>query len=518
MASTEETGVKLQVTGLPYKFIGAAFNFSYNSIPTASLSIDPSTANVCDPDSLKRKPVSVTLSTKYGCVNFDGLFDGISCQQSVGSFGYTAIIKSKFQSLLETYPNCPGLSPFSSLPIARINPLDVQYGETIGKINALRIGATSVEAGGKNIISYFLEVLAAGLQAQLELQPVDFGGVIAPSIYQKLTENGTYKQSIINSIEFIKNIDTSAIDDMIVPASSLQYAGGFDELFSEFESTVFDTLVDRLTKLGCWLIIGSNKAWIVPAGSFIQLDSPTPGQGQHATAANTVYPADFVSFNFNDNGYVDIGSCYVVGTKSSILSTNFPRGELGYFAEPGGAEKSAGIFVAQLPTWIDGVWEEAVAKGRKNLIAANKLDFNGKADTEKDKLVQDYKSQTTESNEALISDDLQKYFNAYAQSRYFQQKYRDRTGSINTILKTNICPGTACVLYSRYPGHFLDGVVASVSHSVEITPNGGSASSSISFSHGRLGKGLGVDTDELYGYSRSKMTAVQEGFVSDIGA
>jgi len=510
--------IDFQVSGLPFKPIGFSVTYAANTIPTMLVNLDPTTGTLCDIDQLKRQPMNAKFRSDFGCLSFDGLFDDIQFSQTRSGFSYSAVLKSPYQRLTEVSCKIPGLSPFST-----IDPFENTSFVRMTQPNKFlfEIGTKSIPIDDTTpLFTLILDILKAGLEAQKDPYAA-FVNTLGnyKSLWNDVVNNPAYIQNIDIVISLLDAIDTTAVDGFVLNSGSI-LAGVLSDLFQNTSNTtVWGFLINTLSQFSCQLLIGNGKAWIVPENGFIQVVNTAPGVGEISKIPNLIYPAQVDSLSYSGNGFIDLRACYVVG-RNPIAEVNLVSTmELGVFVDSE-APSYGGVLVVSPPTWFYSAKSYALSgsqqekstntNDRATMMAYDNGQYGGEW-KERYVATKEVVHNTTSPLTAATA-----FMTGYAQMQYYQAKYRDRTGSVSVNFDSNICPGTSGAAYSRYPGHFINFYVTAVTHNVSITPSGGSANTSVQFSHGRMGGSLGIDKDLLYNYTTGKMENVQDGFISSI--
>ena len=104
-----------------------------------------------------------------------------------------------------------------------------------------------------------------------------------------------------------------------------------------------------------------------------------------------------------------------------------------------------------------------------------------------------------------------------AQLKYMEAKYHDRTGVLNMPFDPNWSPGGPGLVYTRYPGIYLDFYVLAVEHHIAVNPsNNGTATTSVKFTSGRIGNTpSGLDVVDLYKYDQTDARKFMQEFIDN---
>jgi hypothetical protein len=532
--------VEVTVTGLPFNqkaISGVSISYGYNSIPVASVQLvapyieEEARSFLCDPDSFKKQtrdsPVKISIKSKTGCINFDGVFDGMSFCQTPGGLSYSAIFKSKFQSMLELYPKWIGIDPGSILPFKRVINSQFQSsnsGEEPYLAFKTELG-NLMPAGGDNMMQFLVKMLKALVTSQKNVtNGTNTTEKVLPIL--GLMDGPRYKDNVDRCLAFLELVDLSNVSKIDVMASQ---NGGYvvDSVLSSTD-TLWETLSNSLNQFGAMLLPANNKLFIVPKANFLKMSNlSVPGPQDQSTTPNVAYPSDFVSFVINDTSYKNIYGCYVVPTFLDAHATtqSYSANYVGSYpnivsgASDNPDDGSSGLLIVNAPQFIihnfDSIYaaNEKVQNEMAQNFAGDKVDAPEQV---KDKYAQIAKTQAGQSRS------IQETLDKYAKSRFLQEKYSERGGSLTlNVIKPNWVPGTTGSVYTRHPGLFYSFFVNTVTHSVSLgAGNSGSAVTQISFNScryaGNPGKIPGTNSVDLYSYSSGDMESLQHAWLSDV--
>ena len=494
--------------------------YALNSVPTAVLSLDPSDSSIlCDIDANRRKPVNIDVRTKNGGIKFSGVYDGVSLSQGYGGMNYSAVVKSKFQTLMELYPIYPGVSPMGTSPYERASPLIMSTGDAEGSDGTPLSRFIQLDSSGMTIIQLYIGMIE---------KMIDFG--------VNLSDRTTHMLPTLNPVtELLKNYDkkTLQLEQALIKAVSTKYTDKYfnkgNIQFSTLayisthlignDSTLWGALVGCLNELGCNLVIGNTTAYIVPENNFIALPRkgvPSVGKLGASDGVNIAYPADYNGLTLNDNGFMDIGNCFIYtgdSQQGGQAGADSARG-LGSYSDP--KKKSDGVlFLPASSMWNTEVLSSAdLACSETNKAVSSDKPYVGKPVSKTDL----YKSKKTSMQK--IKDrwnkDNKQLFDTWAQLLYYQNKFTDRSGSINMDFNPNWAPGSSALIYTKYPGVYIDCFVTSVTHSINLQPNGSSATTTVNFQSARINSSYSMPSDPFYNYDVGDMKSFQNDFLSDI--
>ena len=487
------------------KPVGLTLSYGINELPTASLDLSTEDmALFCDYTAWKRKPIKVIVFSKNGCLQFDGLADGLSTSCSVGSMSTQLVIKHPFQILFETYPRTPGFHPGSE-DILNMTP--VMSFKNDGSNWLLNLSGTTYK---QNPIKYVIDLAIFMLENQhrvvstyaMQTSPnFRLAGVMAavseytPALFKK-------------SIALLNSIDTTRTDGMNF-ISNGNNANVLTSIFSnlaENTSSVLDFVISGIKLFKCNLIIAFDKAYTVPNAGFLIQEANTNIVGK-STTPNIAYPADYSSYQFSDNGFKDIKGVYVYGTATGMAySRSVPSIGEGAWVDPDPLVKG-GIATANIPLFSFYAFDSSASTAQVTTPPTGAV-VTGPAAV---KAV----SEQSQANRDATS---QEFYDNWAQMTYFELKYMDRTGSLNSMFNPRWAPGAVGTIYTKQPGAFIDMFVTGVTHTFSISaPNTGIASTSVSFTCGRFGKSkTGMSSIRLFKFDAGSSLAYAADFVNNI--
>jgi len=501
--------------------IGVTITYPKSGLAIAIVDVDPTTTSlIASVDSYRHTSATITITTPSGSIKFVGFFDGLTFNQTRGGFAYQAVFKSKFQDLMYIYPRLFGVSCgteyFCRKSVATIPP--TQNDELI-----VNWTPNNKKIPPGPILRYYINCLISFVESQKNSSSVLQMRVSDQKQILELLQNPVYQKQLNYAESLLASIDTSAADGCILNGSSLDGFAKIQQYVTARTNNLFELLVNGLNGFGCSYFSGANTMFVVPENTFLALDTRnTPGYRQESAIINVAYPAQFTNLSFNDNGYRDIRYCVLVGPQGWITGANYQpvQTTLGLYEDKD--SKSTGIVILPVPDLLSMITSGAAGiiqkDARTNLAAGNGHSLNNTnqvGDTDKSTKKED-SVVTTSSN---VIEGARIKYNKWAQIKYYQLKYADRTGSILMSFNPNWCPGTSGLAYTRYPGILVDFFVDSVSHRVSLTaPNTGEATTAIQFSSGRVNGASISGADEFYNYDLAKMKKIQKSFVQDISA
>lgn len=514
-----EVTITLSGDAIPtFTAIGASVNYGINRIPTATVQLDPSVNNLlCDFDSIRRTKATLTIETTNGCIYFDGLIDGLSFSQSPGNLSTSMVLKHPFQLLTEMYPRIIGVHPGSTNIFQMKNLVNIDYNGIAS--DALLQSLTVFEKSfnrSNNLVDFAVDLAKAAVSTQAVIPLVADDGKTA-GLHKVVAETEVMRKNLADQVlALLNDIDTSATKGMIISAGSKAAVDKTIQSIAMMRDNIFSNLVRELSELGCVLIIGSRKAYIVPEATYLRIPKIGPAdRKQRSDLVNIIYPAEYTSFVFNDNGFVNLRGVYVMHDANSSLNTAGAGNliDMGIYVDE---TASGNIYTTTLPAFVSYglVYAAGLGAAMQNRISGKKPLFSKKVDS---KTVIDMVKGSFDEIQDIATRNV--FMNQWAQMEYCRMKYDDRSGSISSVFNNNWAPGMVGTLYTREPGTWLDYFVTDVNHSFSLSaPNGGSATTNIAYKGGRVGTTSDVGLDELtlYGYDYKEATVYGNKFLADI--
>ena len=531
--------VSINVRGVPVRALSFDVSFGVNQIPIAYVSIDPTFEGglILKNTDVYRNPRAecvITVTSIIGGVTdvltFPCLFDGVSYNMTSTGYAYTAIFKSRWQYFLETIPFMPGISPLGINPYKRDSILSVTPDGSKGIFSDNTISAVSGDSF--NLAQAFVNSLVVMVQQQLKVTPVDVystegGANVFSQILPKMLNGPSYVKALAELNILMNNIDYSAVRDFVIPSTSISSYKVLLDLFTrQSDDNLWSFFLSGLDYMGMAVIVGPTKLFVIPKAQFIKSGSrDTPSVKGNATVPNFAPPAYYDSINFNDGGYVDVGSVMIVTFPFNAADSS-PESSPGMIMP----EQSSVVGVIGSYPSVDGNSDPTQYGGLVTIEASSFLNVIIQlsipaspsmqpmaTDTDKESRSSMNSSAITPAEQNKLSEEIvrkqRELLDNIAQSYYLGIKYGDRTGSVSLLYHNNWVPGTTGTAYARNPGLFIDFYATQVSHSFSIN---GTAKTNVSFVSGRMGNNpVGLDEDKLYLYNTSKMQAVQKAFLKD---
>lgn len=532
-----KTDVEVKITGgLPFDetaVSGISIFYGVNSIPTVNLELDAAYIQsyapdfLCNPDNYKKRTirVKIEIQSKTGCITFNGFFDGLSVSQSSGNLSYNAVIKNKFQRLLEIYPRAVGIIPTSFDVFSDPDQFFFQHGNPVKEYLSVQIAdAESIKLDGK-IPEYIKAILKMIINTQYVAKTVTNFTSESNDLLQ-LMEN-TYHKNLEESKSLIDKLDISFIKDCSIQ-STICATEIMNMLIGAEFSDLWSLIVNGFSQLGCCVVVGDKHFTILPETKFLSFDHAVPDFQSTLIKTNCANPGQYNSFSTSDTGRNNIKAVYVV-TDSSKLPGNMNinnelASSMGVYPKNGqdpeipddGAEGI--LIVKSSPLFLSAM--NGLATTNPNAQSSQATQMPPFTD-----LVDDPLGITKRLNAMMetFKDPrikFQELRDQYAKLKFLQAKYEDRMGQLTTYFNPKWVPGTTGSLYMRLPGSFKQFYVTGVNHSITMrAPNSGSATTTVSFCsvrQGTSGKIPGIKQDDLFQYSQDKMKLFQESWVDDI--
>lgn len=537
MKADVEVDISGDIPIKPMHISGVSFVYSYNQIPQAAvelavayMSTTGGQALLCNPDqykaSTRKSPVTITVKAKTGCISFKGFFDGLSVNQSPGAVSYAAVFKNQFQFLNEVYPKFIGSDPSSLLPFKRLTGLSIvaddrnPYEQYRGPLKE-----ASATLTGKTLMEGVVEMFKAALKAQLTATKAS-NMSISDFEFLKIFEEESYKNSVTQAIEYLENIDFSAVSAAKLRASrSTKWL--MDTVLST-TGTVWESMLQIFNELGCVMVPGNDKLFILPQAAFLKASGAfVPNPQQKARNPNTAYPADYNSYSISDVSYKNLRACITVPTSVDPISTLYSSVLTCMGAYPIDGDElvddgATGILSVEAPQALLQNVEALYIERSESLNKINSKEsmasepIPSSANESKEKINTAVEKVDTDARRIL-----KEALNDYAQARFLQEKYFERGGMLSMEFKPSWVPASSGTLYSRLPGLFYCFYVATVVHTISLgNGNTGTAATRVDFNStryaGSFGSVAGADEVRLFGYNTGKMVAYQTSWLSDV--
>lgn len=555
--------VTIKVTGLEGTTpIGVDISFPVGGIPTAIVDLAPGgpetikiegTASgvLANIDAEKRKKditisvgvdvwASATNKKTHKSLKFVGLLDGLSISNSVGGTSYQAVIKNKAQILLELTTRTPGIDPAGIDPFKQSNFVNVDSSGDTESITGWNNLLDDAELDPTSVLTYYTSIIKEILNLQQGKYKEYIGREPLPdgsTPYEEIFDDPRYQKAIARGKEVFDAIDLdaastgaiSSIDAEEEPSNSAMH-----RILSQGPTSLLQNYQSFLNVIGCDLIFGNTKAFVIPYNSVIKQKTKAPKQAEmQGSKFNVAYPADYNSYIYNDNGYRDIAS--VIVERADYLSGGqqsgsfFDEGSAVHFKDKKNITQASGVHVVSAHVFMEQAPNRDDATTNKD--ASDQMDNGNKAKNLVDSKYSGYAGtiekakKATEEAEQKTAEDYQtfaeKMFKNYAETKFYQERYKDRTGSVTMDFNPNWVPGTSGTLYIRSSNMFLVFYVTSVRHRIDISPpNTGSATTTVTYSCGRMytagSECPGIDRDEYLGYDIKKEDAVKAKWYADI--
>jgi hypothetical protein len=459
----------------------------------------------------------------------------MSIVNAVGSNSYQAVIKNKAQRLLELTTITPGLYPTGINVYKNPNYGLLTNGQDEGKVNlwiplakGLDQNVSSVDFY-TNLMIRVLEKQKSGWKTYLGREKV----LDKSTPFGKIFDDPRYIKNVSEGIKLMQNIEKNAVTGGKIKELTMTKASVMDSVEAKWKSApnVFlENYMYFLSSIGCTLIFSNNRIFIVPENSVIKRPSAAPGKGKLQSAPNAAGPADYVSYNYNDNGYRDVAGVIIVtpGTAggASAGSLAWERGGAGYYMEQEGLSQASGIYVAESHPWM-GIQNISRPTAADSKEAVTRMDQKtdpmykeSKSYEDTAKAVQKAVAGKEKERKQSVSEYAKDIFKNYAETKFYQVRFGDRQGSITMDFNPYWVPGTGGTLYIRETNSVLSFYVLSVTHRIDTSaPNNGTAITTVSYCCGRIGQApIGTKEDSFLGYNSGKETIIQYAYLSDMGA
>jgi len=539
--------VKVKFSGLGNaKPVGVNITYSVGSVPVAQVELAPGgsaelandSSFLVNTDDKKRTEmtVEVSVSSYQGTgggqttrgLKFTGLFDGLSISNTVGGNNYSAVLKGLSQTLLELMVYTPGVNPSGVNPYkvaSFISELSGDGQPSDARVSVYNLLAESglLQQTKLNPVQLYLELLIGCLEQQRN--PGSYVGKLATVEGELLTsilKSKNYQDALNRGIRILRGIDIRAVQGGFMDKATPKVVGALGESLQMGPDSVLENLLSFLGELGCTLVFGNYGASVVPVNSVITPDSDNPGKQQVNIKTNFASPADYSSFSFNDNGYRDIGHVLVM---SPVSPGSTKIDDLGFdptlVATYSATDKSkaTGVLTVKSHPWMclaqppSEVGQTETRRDLdKNTVSACR---DSTAEGDKKKVTGEEEAAKQAAHDKYKAE-VKSILKAFAETRFYQERFADRQGAISLDFNPNWVPGTSGVLFVRETNLRLAFYVTSVTHRVEVGASQGSATTTVNFCCGRLGQNpQGVARDGFLGYDKGKEQQVQKSFIED---
>lgn len=516
---------------------GVVIRYGLNTIPVATLDLSPQDLDiVCDIEKWRRTPVKLRVESRHGCITFRGIVDGLSVAQSIGDMRMQLVLKHPFQLLTEINPKLLGYHPAGVDFTRRVEALQMETGNSQVLVVKYAVGAEIQVNLTEPLFDGIISVMKAMVRSQLQWKLTQ--SLVGASAEAAVQAAEAIREKHLKVAETLLNsIDTSFVKTNLSLADfhTLNFVL---ESICETRSNLYDVLLSLLETVGCGLVIGNTKAYIVPNSGFLQQTHlPEINFREVSKVPNVLYPSQYNSVSFNDNGYRDISGVYIMSDDKNILGVD------GFFHDKksggtGGITgevmpyvisfNNAALRAAGIPAVANAVNDKSRSNTSSDTSStattesAQHQAVSATAKKEKDTTDEDAKKKN--EAEQKSRDAMYKFANDWAQLRYYQLKYTDRMGGIGMLFNPNCAPGTVGMVYLRAPGVYIDYFVTEVTHEIRLgVPDHGQAMTNIGFNCGRMGAyksgplSAGLAKLDLFdGFSAETSGKVAAAFVKDI--
>ena len=516
---------------------GVVLRYGLNAIPTALLELTPDDLDLtCNIEHWRRAPVRVEVHSVHGCITFRGLIDGISVSQSVGDMRMQLVLKHPMQLLNEINPKLLGYHPAGVDFTRRVEALKMEVQNSAILTLRYAIGNEIQINLGAPLFDGILGVLKAMVRSQLQWKLTQ--ARTGPSAEAAVKAAEAIRETHLKIAETLLNsIDTSFVKTNLSLSDffTLNYVL---ETICETRSNIFDVLLTLLETVGCGLVIGNRKAFIVPNSGFLQQPHKAEINFREVSKTpNVFYPSQYNNVSFNDNGYRDISGVYLMSDDRNVLDVDGffqdtkSGGTGGVIGEvmpyvisfnnaalraAGISEVSAGLSDSSRPNSASTPTTTATAENAQHQEVQAVADREQQATNEQLKK----KNEVEQRNR----DAMFKFADDWAQLRYYQLKYTDRMGGIGLLFNPNCAPGAVGSVYLRAPGVYIDFFVTDIVHEIRMgVPDSAQATTHVGFNCGRMGAyktaplSSGLEKLNLFdGFDAERSAKVAAAFVKDI--
>jgi hypothetical protein len=294
--------------------------------------------------------------------NFKGLLDGYSVSNIVGNNSYQAVLKNKAQSLLEVTTLMPGLFP-TSVNIYKIPSHSITTSSQGEESESLKLW-TSLLGSDPGIlklspVKFYVELLKlivkkqqGGWEEYVGKDPMLSG----QPAFKEIFSNATYKKNLEMAMSVLDGLSFEGCSGLIDGVNMGTASLAVMNIFAQGPSILLENLLNFLSSIGCSIIFGNDKSYIVPVNSVVKQDNYSPGKGQLSSSTNQAGPADYNSYSFNDVGFRDVNSVilmaptYVGGNNLGGLGVD--SSVLACFSAPAGEAKGSGVYVTRAHPWM----------------------------------------------------------------------------------------------------------------------------------------------------------------------
>lgn len=543
-----KSDVNITLSGFPgVTPIGLQVTYGVGMIPTASLDLAPAAPGVIkikdaasfgSLESFKRTPISVqaSVTTHSGAgsstrsLNFDGLFDGLTMSNLVGGNSYMAVLKNKAQVLLELTTTTPGLVP-GSTNVHRVAEAGLERSNGSDEIQKFYAANLNFK---QSPIRIYTDLLKWIINTQLSGKYVTYAGTDnkmsnGKDPFEEVFKDERYKKSLAVAQGIFNSIDLSGVSGGLADtaAGETSYMINFlEDAFTTGPTVLLENYINFLHSMGCSLIFSNSKIFVVPVNSVLKQEKYTPSFRQMQKKPNHAGPADYNNYSYSDIGYRDI-SCVMVMPRSPSGGSNLgkvarERGIIGVFRAPQEISKSGGVLLVE-----DSIWSYicpsapayAQTKDVREQMNQGKQPVYAKASSGVQSKKKAIASAASVVNEKLnVYDQIKNLPENYAEIRLYQERYKDRQGTLILDFNPSWVPGTGGTIYIRETKTTLAFYVNQVTHNIVMgAPNSGSALTTVNFSCSRIGTNPpGVSKYVYLGYDPGKEKQIQQKFVEDI--
>ena len=559
----KKTDVKLEVQGGgldPHTPIGVTITYQVGAIPTAAIDFAPLGPNVIKienagqgllekVDKYKREEVTIDIevktyvgaaagggnSKKTRGLTFRGLLDGLTVGNLVGGNSYQAIIKNKAQYLLELTISTPGLTP-TSVNIYKNPDFSVVHKGGY-KENTLVTAWGRITDGEVKMEDHPIKLYKKLLELIIKKQKdgwKEFVGLdrltSGKDPFKDIFESKYYKKALDAAEKIWEKIDIDKVSNGAIKAVAFRNPSmntSIKEVFTSGPNIFLESFMNFLGTFNCSMIFTNDGGFVVPINSILKPEEYTPKPQTLQKEPNKGGPADYNGYSYNDNGYRDIGSVVVTtaGYKGGnyLGGVSFDRGACEYFTPPEDQSNASGVhvvrahkFMAISPTYGNKKDGEAKGVSDADKTTPNLINVDQTCEAAQSEAKEAQETVAKDKNEEY-KDFLSKILKNFAETRFYQERFRDRSGSITFDFNPQWVPGTGGQIFIKETGMTLAFYVTAVTHRIDLSPPmNGSAITVVNYVCGRLGKPgtvMGPKEDTFLGYNTDKEKDIQKGFM-----
>jgi hypothetical protein len=483
--------------------VGVSVRYGINTVPQMTLDLTPDDLPlVCDFEPYRRTPVRAKVLSVNGCLDFEGLVDGLSLSQSPGSLQMQLEVKHPFQVFLEINPQLLGYHAAGVDFTARVPVLEKQFDETAPTQAAYRIALATYYNANLQLpyVDGVLEILRIILRSQAEWERIQtLPGISARPAIQAARATG--RRHLDLALALLDRIDTTYVKTHLTLQDHYAMESVLENIMAT-RSNLWDILLSLLNDMGCGLTVSRDRAYVVPMSGFLRRQHARDIAYQaQATEPNIAYPVQYTSLGFNDSGYRDVSGVYLIASVQNRDAVD------AFYQDPTALAGRGGILGVDMPYLIafNSTAVLAAASSLQGMAHGDPLrastpaaDRTGVQEADQAAAVAQLAElerlsldEQTLVNNARSQAAVERSFalaRSWAEQEYYKIKLTDRIGGIQGEFQPRFVPGAAGSIYLRHPGVYIDCYVTAVSHTLRMqAPDQAEASTSVSFNGGRIG-------------------------------